>query len=362
MKEYINLKDVLSHFDFEVNVEPYGNGLINMTYIIDSQPPYILQRINTDIFKEPEALMENIHNVTEFLRKKIIAEGGNPDRETITIIPTTDGKSYYKAEEGVYFRAYKYVDDSCSYDIPESPDLLYNGAKAFGKFQRMLSDFPAETLHETIPNFHNTRSRFEDFKKAVKEDKMGRAGEVKAEIEFALARENMVDTVLDCIENGEIQLRVTHNDTKFNNVLLDKYSKEGICVIDLDTVMPGSLLYDYGDALRFAGSSGAEDEPDLSKIWFNLEAYEYFTKGFLSELKSVMTKKEIELIPFSIRLMTYECGIRFLSDYLNGDVYFKTTRPKQNLDRTRTHFKLISDMENKDAKMNEILLKILKEL
>lgn len=362
MKEYNDLKNVLSHFEFEVDVEPYGSGLINKTYLIESQPSYILQRINTDIFKEPEALMENIHNVTEFLRKKITEEGGNPDRETITIIPTTDGKSYYKADEGVYFRVYKFIEDSCSYDMPESLDLLYNGAKAFGRFQRMLSDFPANILHETIPDFHNTRVRFENLKKAIADNKAGRVSEVKDEIEFALARENMVDIVLNGIEKGEIALRVTHNDTKFNNVLLDKYSKEGVCVIDLDTVMSGSLLYDYGDALRFAGSSGAEDEPDLTKIWFDLKAYEYFTKGFLSELKSYMTEKEKELLPFSIRLMTYECGIRFLTDYLNGDVYFKTTRPGQNLDRTRTHFKLIADMESKESEMNDILNRILEEV
>lgn len=354
MKEY-NLKDVLTHFNFDVETAPYGSGLINKTYIIESQPSYILQRINTDIFKDPEGLMENIQNVTDFLRKKIIAEGGDPDRETLTVIPTVDGKSCYKADDEAYFRVYKFIEDSCSYDLPETPELLYNGAKAFGKFQRMLSDFPAEILHETIPDFHNTRKRFEALKQAIKEDKAGRLKDVQEEVKFALDRENIVDVVLDGIKNGDIKLRVTHNDTKFNNVLLDKYSKEGVCVIDLDTVMPGSLLYDYGDALRFAGSSGSEDEKDLSKIWFKLDAYEAFTKGFLSELKPYLTKKETELIPFSIKLLTYECGIRFLTDYLNGDTYFKITRPEHNLDRTRTQFKLISDMESKEAEMQKIL-------
>lgn len=361
MKEYTNLKSVLSNFNFDLDGEPYGSGLINRTYIVDSHPSYILQRINTDIFTDPEGLMENIANVTKFLRKKIIEEGGNPDRETITIIPAKDGKSYYKADEDVYFRVYKFVEDSCFYDLPESPELLYNGAKAFGKFQRMLSDYPAQTLHETIPDFHNTRSRFEALKKAIHENKAGRLDSVKDEIEFALSREYMVDIVLDGIKDGEIPLRVTHNDTKFNNVLLDKETKEGLCVIDLDTVMPGSLLYDYGDALRSGGSTGKEDEKDLSKISFNLVNYEYFTKGFLSELKDCMTEREKELIPFSIRLLTFECGIRFLTDYLNGDTYFKTVRPDQNLDRTRTQFKLVSDMESKDKVMNEILEKILSE-
>lgn len=356
-----NLKDVLSHFNFDMDTEPYGSGLINKTYLIESHPSFILQRINTDIFKQPVELMENIANVTDFLRKKIIADGGDPDRETLTLIRTNDGQNCYKTDDGEYFRIYKFIEDSCSYDLPESNDHLYNGAKAFGKFQRMLSDFPAEILHETIVDFHNTRKRFEALKEAIKEDKAGRLKDVKEEVEFALERENIVDVVLSGIEKGEIPLRVTHNDTKFNNVLLDKDTKEGLCVIDLDTVMSGSLLYDFGDALRFAGSSAVEDEQDLEKVWFKLDAYEAFARGFLSELKPFMTEKEKELIPFSIKLMTYECGIRFLTDYLNGDTYFKTTRPNHNLDRTRTHFKLISDMESKEKEMKEILDKILSE-
>ena len=357
-----DLKEILSHFDFDVQTAPYGNGLINETYIIESDPSYILQRINTNVFRNPENLMENILNVTKFLREKIVADGGNPDRETLTLILTNDGKSYYKADENAYFRIYKFIENSCTYDYPETLLQLMNGAKAFGKFQRMLNDFPADILHETIPDFHNTPIRLENFKKAVKEDAAGRLKDVEPEVEFFLDRGNIASIITDGRKSGDIPLRVTHNDTKFNNVLLDKDTKEGVCVIDLDTVMPGSLLYDYGDALRFAGSSGAEDERDLSKIHFNLEAYKYFTEGYLSELKPFLTERETELLPFSVKLMTYECGIRFLTDYLNGDTYFKTVREHQNLDRARTHIKLISDMESKERKMNEILADILKKV
>ena len=357
-----DLKEILKHFNFDVQTAPYGNGLINETYIIEADPSYILQRINTKVFREPEGLMENILNVTEFLRKKIIANGGDPDRETLSLILTNDGKSYYKADEDAYFRIYKFIDNSCTIDYPETMEQLASGAKAFGKFQRMLDDFPAETLYETIPDFHNTPVRFEAFKKAVKDDIAGRLKDVQKEVEFFMAREKDASIVTDGIKSGDIPLRVTHNDTKFNNVLFDKDTKEGVCVIDLDTVMPGSLLYDYGDALRFAGSSGAEDEVDLSKIYFNLDAYKYFTLGYLSELKPYLTKRETELIPFSVKLMTFECGIRFLGDYLNGDTYFKTTREHHNLDRARTHIKLIADMESKKDEMNAILSDILKKV
>lgn len=358
MKTY-DLKEILTHFNFDVQTAPYGNGLINETYIVESDPSYILQRINTNIFKDPESLMENILNVTEFLRKKIIAEGGDPDRETLTLIKTTDGKSYYKADEEAYFRVYKFIDNSYTCDYPEKLEYLRNGAKAFGKFQRMLDDFPAEILTETIPDFHDTRKRFEALKQAISNNIAGRLDSVKEEVEFALSREWMTGIVLDAMDKGEIPLRVTHNDTKFNNVLLEADTKEGLCVIDLDTVMPGSLLYDYGDALRFAGSSGAEDETDLEKIWFNLDAYKAFTEGYLSELKSCLTDKEKELLPFSVRLLTYECGIRFLTDYLNGDTYFKIKREHHNIDRARTQFKLVADMEKKENDMKKIVSDIL---
>jgi len=352
-----NLEDILKHFDIEDISEAYGNGHINDTYIIQSTPKYILQRINTEVFKNPEQLMNNIKNVTEFLHEKIKNNGGDPTRETLTLVNTTDNKLFYKNDDGNYFRMYKFIDNSKSYELVENEKQFYNAAKAFGKFQKMLADFSAENLFEVIPNFHNTRKRFEDFKIAVENDKVGRAKDIQAEIKFALEREKYVDIVVELLDSGAIPLRVTHNDTKLNNVLLDDKTGEGICVIDLDTVMPGSLLYDFGDALRFGASTGSEDEKDLDKIWFDLDLFKAFTNGFLQETGSTITKKELELLPFSAILMTYECGIRFLSDYLNGDTYFKTEREGQNLDRTRTQFKLISDMENKFDEMKIIVEK-----
>lgn len=352
-----NLSEIISHFNTEVEIAPYGNGHINDTYIAESDPRVILQRINSTVFKKPEEVMSNILGVTEHLRKKILAAGGNPDRETLTVIKTKDGENCYKASDKDYFRMYKFIEDTVSYDNVENPSQLYEAARAFGRFQNMLSDYPAEKLYDTIPFFHNTVKRFEDFSRAVQEDKMSRAASVQTEIDFALARKADTRVIVDAIAQGSVPIRVTHNDTKLNNVMLDKNTGEGVCVIDLDTVMPGSLLYDYGDALRFGASSGTEDEQDLDKIWFDLELFETFTKGFLSEVGSTITEKEIELLPFSAKLMTYECGIRFLGDHLNGDTYFKIHREGHNLDRARTQFKLVADIEKKLPEMKAIVEK-----
>lgn len=361
-KTYMNhgFYDILDHFDLNMEPTAYGNGHINDTYIVHSKTNYILQRINKNVFKDPPAVMENIKGVTEFLRKKIIAAGGDPDRETLTLIYTTDGKPYYHHTDDEYYRVYKFIDHARSYDSVDNPMQLYHAAKAFGKFQNMLADYPAEQLHETIVNFHNTRSRFADFKKAVEDNLSGRADTAQEEIKFVLDRESDCGVIVDALADGSIPLRVTHNDTKLNNVLLDEKTGEGVCVIDLDTVMPGSLLYDYGDALRFGGSSGAEDEADLSKIWFDVEKFEYFTRGFIEALPSI-TARELELLPFSIKLMTYECGSRFLADYLNGDTYFKTHYPTHNLVRCRTQFKLVSEIEEKMDELNAIVAKIAAE-
>ena len=352
-----SLAEIVRNFSIDVSVESYGNGHINDTYIADSEPKYILQRINHAIFKNPEQVMSNILGVTEFLREKIIAEGGDPNRETLTVIKTVDGKSYYKTEDGNYFRMYNYVEDAVSYEAVESPEQFYQAARAFGKFQNMLSDYPAEKLYDTIPFFHDTVKRFGDFKKAVADDLAGRVATVQKEIDFVLAREADAAVVVNAIADGRVPLRVTHNDTKLNNVMLDSKTGAGVCVIDLDTVMPGSLLYDYGDALRFGASSGAEDEVDLDKIYFDLELFEAFTKGFLEEVGDKLTPAEIELLPFSAKLLTYECGMRFLGDYLNGDTYFKTHREGHNLDRARTQFKLVADIERKLDEMKNIVAK-----
>ena len=348
---------MLKNFDLGFDVAEYGNGHINDTYLVETPGKFIVQRINKTVFPHPEYVMENIMGVTDFLRKKIEAAGGDPDRETLTFVKTTDGLPYYVDENGDYYRVYKFIDNAVSYTIVENSSQLYNAAKAFGKFQNMLADYPAETLHETIVNFHNTKDRYRQFKEAVEKDAAGRAKDVQDEIKFVLDREADGSVVVDAIAEGRIPLRVTHNDTKLNNVLLDPVTGEGVCVIDLDTVMPGSLLYDYGDALRFGGSSGAEDEPDLSKIWFDVEKFEAFTRGFIEELPSI-TDEELKLLPFSIKLMTLECGLRFLADYLNGDVYFKTHCPEHNLVRCRTQFKLVAEIETKMDELNAIVAKL----
>ena len=352
-----NLNDIMHKFAIDADISPYGNGHINDTYIAESNPRYIMQKINSNVFKNPYQVMENIVNVTEHLKSKIAENGGDVGRETLRVIKTTDGETLYKAEDGNFFRMYNFIENAVSYDAVENPQQFTEAARAFGKFQNMLADFPADKLFETIPNFHDTRKRFENLKRAIAEDKAGRLASVKEEVEFALAREAEVGTIVDAIADGSVPLRVTHNDTKLNNVMLDKNTGEGVCVIDLDTVMPGSLLYDYGDALRFGASTGAEDETDLSKINFSLELFEAFTKGFLGEVGSKLTPRERELLPFGAKIMTFECGIRFLTDYLEGDTYFKIHREHHNLDRCRTQFKLVADMEAKTEEMHKIVAK-----
>lgn len=356
-----NLHDILKQFGIELEPSVYGNGHINDTYIVRADKDYILQRINKNVFTNPPAVMENIVGVTEFLREKVTAAGGDPDREILNLIPTVDGKYYYMTDDGEYYRVYKFISGTKSYDEVDDPIQLYHAAKAFGKFQNLLADYPADKLNETIVDFHNTKARYVQFKTALANDAAGRAKDVGAEIKFVLDREADAGVVVDAIAEGRIPLRVTHNDTKLNNVLLDEVTGEGVCVIDLDTVMPGSLLYDYGDALRFGGSSGAEDEKDLDKIWFKVENFEAFTRGFIEELPS-MTEEERKLLPFSVKLMALECGSRFLADYLNGDVYFKTAYADHNLDRCRTQFKLVADIEAKMDELNAIVERIYNEV
>lgn len=351
------IKEILSKFNIETNTAPYGNGHINDTYLCETKPGYILQRINTNVFKNPDNVMENIYNVTEFLKKQIIENGGDVERETLTVIPTKENEIYYKHDNGDCYRMYKFIADSVSHDSADDPMILCHAGRAFGKFQRNLSDFPADKLHETIVDFHNTPVRVQQLETAIENNAAGRLDSVKAEIDFAMEFSKYAAEITDAMAKGEVPLRVTHNDTKLNNVLFDAVTGEGVCVIDLDTVMPGSMLYDFGDALRFGASSCAEDETDESKIWFDLEKFEYFAKGFLGEVGDCLTEKEIELLPLSALLMTYECGTRFLADYLNGDTYFKIHRENHNLDRARNQFKLVADIESKLDDMMKIVLK-----
>ncbi len=354
----MNMKEILKQFNIDANLDTYGDGHINETYRIKGTP-YLLQKVNTEVFKNPIDVMENIENVTEHLRKKITEAGGNPDRETLTLVKTVDGKTYVAADEKNIFRIYMFIEGAISYNKSESLKQFYDAARAFGRFQNMLSDFPAEKLHETIPNFHHTPSRVEQLRTAIQNNLAQRAEGVRDEIDFALKRAEEMDVVLKALEDGSVPLRVTHNDTKLNNVMFDVESGDPICVVDLDTVMPGSMLYDYGDALRFGASTAEEDEKDLSKVLFDLDLFKAFSKGYLEEMKDSITEKELELLPFSAKLMTYECGIRFLADYLNGDVYFKIHYPEQNLDRARTQFKLVYDMEGKMEEMKQIIRELM---
>ena len=357
MATTFSVQDVLRQFGLDLPADTYGNGHINSTYVVNSDPKYILQRVNTDIFRHPDQVMENIAAVTEHLRKKILEAGGDPLRETLTLLPTTDGKPYYIAPDGSCFRMYRFIDGTVSYDTAETPELFAASARAFGKFQNMLADFPSEKLYETIPHFHDTADRLKNFRASVAADKSGRAASVQDEINFVLARADQVTAVTDAIADGSVPLRVTHNDTKLNNVMLDAATGEGVCVIDLDTVMPGSLLYDYGDSLRFGASTGTEDEQDISKISFDLTYFEAYTDAFLSELADSITPREVELLPFSAKLMTLECGMRFLADHIDGDTYFRIHRENHNLDRCRTQFKLVADMETKMEEMKAIVAK-----
>ncbi len=345
-----------------VRFERCDTGHINNTFFVDcgeGNPQYILQRVNTEIFKKPLELMSNIKGVCLHVAKKIEQEGGNPDREVRKIIQTKDGDDYYVDPDGRYWRAYLEIDDVISYNSPDSPELFYKSAVAFGRFFKQLSDYPADTLYETIPNFHNSVSRMNDFKAAVAQDKMGRAAEMQSEIAFALSKEDKCSYILDRIADGRMKLCVTHNDTKLNNVLMDKDTGEGVCIIDLDTVMPGSILYDFGDAIRFGASTAREDETDLDKVEVDLEMFETFVRGFVGELRDTMTEEEVLGLPMGAYLMTLETAIRFLGDYLNGDVYFQIHYPEQNRDRARNQLKLVADMDQKMEQMNAIVKKYL---
>lgn len=351
------LQEVLDAFGIKEKVVPYGNGHINDTYCSVSAK-YIIQRINTDVFQDADALMGNIERVTEFLKKKIIAEGGDPERETLTVVKTVDGKPYYKFDDDNVFRVYLFIGQTHTIDSDKTPEDMYNAGKGFGKFQQMLADFDAESLNETIVDFHNTPKRVEALKQAIAEDRAGRADSVRVEIDFALKNAEFSDIVVNGIKSGDIPLRVTHNDTKINNILYDEQSGEAIAVIDLDTVMPGSMLYDFGDALRMGASTAAEDETNLDDVRFDKECFEAFARGYLAETKSVMSPMELELLPFSVKLLTYECGTRFLTDYLNGDIYFKIHRENHNLDRARNQFKLVSEIAKIEDELKEIVRNI----
>jgi len=366
MTKNFNFNNIVMNFRFKgrfIEAKPYGLGHINDTFLVSFMEEnsivrrYILQRINTNIFKTPEKLMENIKNVTEYLREKISARGGDVERETLNLIKTLEGKSFYISAEGDYWRSYIFIEGAQTYQVVENLKHFYNAGKALGNFEQLLVDFPASKLHETIPYFHDTHNRLEAFIESVSKDVMNRAKEVQAEIDFVMARASETSILIDLLKEGKLTLRVTHNDTKFNNVMIDNITGEGICVIDLDTIMPGLSLYDFGDSIRSGANPAEEDEVDLSKVTMDIQLFEHFTHGFLEGTKHSLTTLELEYLPLSAKIMTLECGIRFLTDHLNGDIYFKVHRENHNLDRARTQFKMVADMEEKFDEMKRIVKK-----
>ncbi len=348
-----------------ISSRPYGNGHINGTELVimsegDREYKYILQRINKNVFKSPALLMENYVAVTDFIRKKIVAQGGDPEREVINVIRARDGRSYYIDKNGDFWRMLLFVEGNVSYDKVERPEQFYESAVAFGNFQYMLRDYPAETLHETIVNFHNTPDRYRQLREAVAADACGRLSDVGAEVAFADARVDFIGIFERAREEGKLPLKVTHNDTKLNNILFDAESGKPLCVVDLDTIMPGYAINDFGDSIRFGATTAAEDETDLSLVNFDINLFELYVKGFIEGAKGGLTETEIALLPESAIMMTLECGMRFLTDYLAGDTYFKISRPSHNLDRARNQFKLVSDMEKQLDEMHKIVEKYAK--
>ena len=358
------LRQATAAFDFGLptgEAERYGAGHINDTFAVwaaDHSRRWILQRINTDTFTDPAGLMENVTGVTSYLRREILARGGDPDRETLNVVPTREGKPYYTDCEGGAWRAYLFVEGTVCLQKVENERDFYTAAETFGNFQNQLAGYPAATLHETIARFHDTPNRYANFEKALAADVMGRAREIGPEIAFIRAREADCHVLMDQLAAGVLPLRVTHNDTKLNNVLIDQATGKGICVIDLDTVMPGLSAYDFGDSIRFGANDCAEDEPDQSKVHFSLHLYEVFARGYLAAAGSAMDEAERRSLPWGARLMTLECGIRFLTDYLEGDHYFKISRPAQNLDRARTQFTLVEGMEREFDAMTQLALEL----
>lgn len=357
---------IINNFDLDgelISCERYGEGHINETYLAvmkngDKTTDYILQKINNKIFKNVEGLMRNITLVTEYVRDKVKAAGGNPDRESLSLVYTKDGKSYiFDQDSQGYFRVYKFITDAVAYQQVEKPEHFYQSAVAFGNFAKTLAAFDSSEIYDVIPDFHNTEKRMRDFKASLSADKFDRAKDAKKEIEFVLSREEYCGKIVNLLKSGKMPTKVTHNDTKLNNVMLDAKTGEPVAVIDLDTIMQGSICYDFGDSIRFGCNHSAEDEKDLSKVNFDIELFEAYAKGYLSAVGDGATEIEKENLAFGSILMTYECGMRFLADYLDGDIYFRTKREGQNLDRCRTQFKLVEDMEKALPEMQKIIKK-----
>lgn len=367
---YNRIKHILPEFAFEgryLDGEELHSGNINNTYHLiygtrdGAQHHYTLQQINSYAFRDPAAVMRNIEMISTHMRSALEEKGVNPDRRMLEIIPTRKGETMLATGNGGFWRAYKYIENATAYNQVTKPEHFFETGRAFGEFQRLLMDFPAEKLNETIPNFHNTQRRFYTFVASIAEDKVGRVKELEDEIEFFFERRKMMSEIVRKLEAGDLPIRVTHNDTKINNVMIDNETDKAICVIDLDTVMPGSALYDYGDAIRSGANTAAEDEPDTDKIALDLNLFEQFTRGFLSEVHDILTDEEIRLMPLSIKVITCELAMRFLTDYIDGDLYFKVHSPDHNLIRARAQMKLLTDIEDKYDELNEMVQKIVSE-
>ena len=351
MNEYKQVADKFALQGEIVEICPYGEGHINLTLLVTTtEKRYIMQKMNTRVFTDPDSLMANICGVTEHLAAHGI--------ETLNVVPTKEGKSFLK-EENCY-RVYDFIENTITYQTASDKEVFKNSGKAFGEFQNYLATFDASKLTETIKRFHDTPKRFADFKAALEADTFDRANECKEEIGFILSHENTYGTAMQGLKEGKLPLRVTHYDTKLNNILMDAETGKARAVIDLDTIMPGSMLFDFGDSIRFGASTAAEDEQDLSKVHFNIELFKVYAEGYCGAVKDSITPYEAELLPYGAYLMTIECGMRFLTDYLSGDTYFATKYPGHNLIRCRTQIRLASEMESQFKEMGEIIAQILK--
>ena len=355
---------LLPHFRFEgafEAVHEIGSGNINATYHLIYRLPdgekkeYLLQRINTYVFRDPVGVMRNIDRITRHIERAYMARGINPTRRVLRVIPTVEGGLFHRTEEDDYWRAYNFIADATAFDHIESPAAFREAARGFGEFQRLLTDFPAAELAETIPGFHHTARRFDTFEASVQADRAGRVKDLADEIAFLRQRKDMMCAIVEALEAGRLPVRVTHNDTKINNVMIDDATGRAICVIDLDTVMPGSALYDFGDAIRSGAASVIEDDPDFDRVRVDLALFEAFTDGFLSEVKDILTPEEIDMLALSAKVITCEQAMRFLTDYIDGDLYYKIRTPDHNLVRARNQMALVRDMERQFGSMQAVV-------
>ena len=364
-----DIESIVKHFHIGgrlTEVRPLTRGHINDTYVLTAKKNghiarYVLQRINHTVFKDPPSLMKNIIRVTEHIRSRMQRVDPKHASRQLTVIESNDGEGFHKDAEGNFWRIYNFIEGAVTYDTVQSADLAYEAARMFGWFQKMLIDLPGPPLYETICDFHNTPKRLETFQQVLKEDAFNRAKNAKAEIDFLFANAILCDVLLNLLDKGKIPLRITHNDTKLNNVMLDRTTKKGVCVIDLDTVMPGLSVYDFGDMVRTITTLADEDERDLSKVFMSLPMFEALVRGFAEQTKDFLTSTEKKHLAFAAKLITFEQFVRFLTDYLAGDIYYKIGREGHNLDRARTQAKLVQSIIEQEDLMNKAVERIFQE-